>query len=249
MLTGGTLDKINNQAQGANAPWLQLTLQVVPAATPPSGGNLCGSDQGQTPTTKKVMIIWEENKSWIDQGEGTAEMPALDGDTQDAPYVNSLASNCAVVSNNQLPGEAGYQSYDHGSLGNYMAVATGDLSAYEGAPWSGDCAANSLGCTTNEPSIFSQGASWKAYAESMDSGCENHDGGGTFSSADSGGSENRGVLPQPPQSTGGLHQSGRVLDQRCGFQPQRCGTGQSALQRRDVRESTDHQLGDAQQSR
>jgi uncharacterized protein YjbI with pentapeptide repeats len=189
VLAGGTLDKINNQAQGLNAPSLRITLQVVPAATPSSGGNLCGSDQGQTPSTKKVMIIWEENKSWIDQGEGTAEMPALDGDTQDAPYVNSLASNCAVVSNNQLSGEAGYQSYDHGSLGNYMAVATGDLSAYEGAPWSGDCAANTQGCTTNEPSIFSQEASWKSYAESMDSGCENHDGGGTFSSADSGGSE------------------------------------------------------------
>ena len=194
VLTGGTLDKIDNQAQGANAPSLQLTLQVIPAATPPAGGNLCGSDEGQAPTTKKVMIIWEENKSWIDQGEGTAEMPAVDGDSQDAPYINSLASSCAVVSNNRLAGEAGYQSYDHGSLGNYMGVATGDLSAYEAAPWSADCianpvtAANAVGCTTNEPSIFSQGASWKGYAESMDTGCENHDGGGTFSSATSKGS-------------------------------------------------------------
>jgi phospholipase C len=85
----------------------------------------------------------------------------------DAPYINSLASECGLATN--------YHNVTHPSLPNYIAATSG-LALSDLDPYTSDCNPSS-DCTTNADGIFAQGESWKAYEESMPSNCERADVG------------------------------------------------------------------------
>jgi hypothetical protein len=64
---------------------------------------------------------------------------------------------------------ANYHNITHPSLPNYLAATSG-LSLASLIPFTSDCPPAGE-CTTDAPSIFAQGESWKAYEESMPSVC------------------------------------------------------------------------------
>jgi hypothetical protein len=83
------------------------------------------------------------------------------GNTSQAPYINSVASECGLATN--------YHNLSHPSLPNYVGATSG-LAVSSLTPFVPDC--NPTGsCVTSAPSIFGQGESWKAYEESMPSNC------------------------------------------------------------------------------
>jgi phospholipase C len=84
------------------------------------------------------------------------------GNTAQAPYINTLASQCGLATN--------YHNISHPSLPNYIAGTSGlGLSGIK--KFDSDCNP-SKHCSTSSPSIFGQGESWKAYEESMPSNCD-----------------------------------------------------------------------------
>lgn len=118
--------------------------------TEAGGPNPCGT-LGQSATKyTHVVWIWMENHSY----------EAIIGSAE-APYLNSLASDCGVATN--------YHNITHPSLPNYIAATSGlPLAAL--SPFDGDCNPKRK-CTTSARSIFAQVGSWKAYEESMPSNC------------------------------------------------------------------------------
>jgi phospholipase C len=90
------------------------------------------------------------------------------GNRSQAPYLNSLASECGLATN--------YHSISHPSLPNYLAATSGlsrgDLPLLSYL----DCHP-SLICRTSAPSIFGQGETWKAYEESMPANCDGSSSG------------------------------------------------------------------------
>jgi phospholipase C len=85
----------------------------------------------------------------------------------DAPYFNQVAAECGLASN--------YHNISHPSLPNYVAATSG-LAVDALSPFVSDCSPSGS-CRTNAPSIFGQGESWKAYAESMPTNCDRSDSG------------------------------------------------------------------------
>jgi acid phosphatase len=103
---------------------------------------------GAAPTGySHVIVIVEENHSLGQvQKQGT--------------YEAQLAASCGLAS--AMYGET------YPSLPNYMAMTSGNIpSGIAGH----DCQPGGS-CTSAKPSIFSQAASWKVYAESMPSNCD-----------------------------------------------------------------------------
>jgi hypothetical protein len=84
-----------------------------------------------------------------------------------APYINALAAACGLATN--------YHNVTHPSLPNYLAATSG-LTLASLMPFTPDCPPAG-DCATDEPSIFAQGESWKAYEESMPSPCDRSDAG------------------------------------------------------------------------
>ena len=125
------------------------------AASAATTAHPCGT-VSTAPTYKHVVWILMENHSYN----------TVIG-SSDAPYINSLASECGLATN--------YHNVTHPSLPNYIAATSGlDLASLD--PFTGDC--NPTGsCTTNTEGIFAQGESWKAYQESMPSNCDRSDAG------------------------------------------------------------------------
>jgi hypothetical protein len=117
-----------------------------PAAT--SSGP-CGTLTA-APTYTHVIWVWMENHSYSD----------IIGSTQ-APYINSLASECGLATN--------YHNLSHPSLPNYIGATSG-LAARDIKTFDSDCSPSKR-CSTSAPSIFGQGETWKAYEESMPSDC------------------------------------------------------------------------------
>jgi phosphatidylinositol-3-phosphatase len=107
---------------------------------------------------RHVVWIWMENHSYGD----------IIGNKSQAPYLNALASGCGLATN--------YHSISHPSLPNYLAATSGrghdDLPVLS---WL-DCSP-SVACDTSADSIFGQGETWKAYQESMPSGCARSNSG------------------------------------------------------------------------
>lgn len=102
------------------------------------------------PSYSHVIWIWMENHSYND----------IIGSSQ-APYINSLASECGLATN--------YHNISHPSLPNYVGATSGlGLSSLK--TFDNDCSP-SRRCRTSAASIFGQGESWKAYEESMPSNC------------------------------------------------------------------------------
>ena len=110
----------------------------------------CGT-LATAPTYSHVIWIWMENHSFGD----------IIGNTQ-APYINSLASECGLATN--------YHNISHPSLPNYIGATSG-LGLRSLKPFDSDCNP-SKHCSTSSASIFGQGETWKAYEESMPSSCD-----------------------------------------------------------------------------
>jgi hypothetical protein len=132
-----------------------LTLFGVPAtvAASPAGAAVSGPCGTMTsaPTYSHVIWIWMENHSYGD----------IIGNTSQAPYINSLASECGLATN--------YHNLSHPSLPNYVGATSG-LSVKQLKTFDSDCNP-SKHCSTSAPSIFGQGETWKAYEESMPGNC------------------------------------------------------------------------------
>jgi phosphatidylinositol-3-phosphatase len=117
---------------------------------------ICGT-MTRPPAYRHVIWIWLENHSY---GQ-------VAGDPAQAPFLARLARQCGVATN--------YHNLTHPSLPNYVGATSGLPLARLG-PFEGDCDPVP-GCTTGAASIFGQGESWRAYEESMPSGCFRSDAG------------------------------------------------------------------------
>jgi phosphatidylinositol-3-phosphatase len=153
--------KLRLMAATAAASMTIAGAAAVTAATAPAANAAgpCGS-VATAPTYKHVIWIFMENYSFSN----------IIGSSQ-APYENSLASECGLATN--------YHNISHPSLPNYLAATSGlSTSIFGGLPWTSylDCNPGIL-CETSAPSIFGQGESWKAYEESMPSNCDKSDSG------------------------------------------------------------------------
>jgi phospholipase C len=109
------------------------------------------------PVYKHVIIIMDENQSYSD----------IIGNTSQAPYINSLASECGLASN--------YHNITHDSLPNYLGITSG-VAYKKLLPFDGDCLPSSS-CHITTANLFSQASSWKEYAEGMPSNCYKSDSG------------------------------------------------------------------------
>ncbi|HEY2080696.1 MAG TPA: alkaline phosphatase family protein [Streptosporangiaceae bacterium] len=103
------------------------------------------------PAYSHVIWIFMENHSFGD----------IIGNTSQAPYINSLATECGLATN--------YHNISHPSLPNYIAATSG-LGGRQIKPFDPDCSPSKK-CSTSAPSIFGQGETWKAYDESMPANC------------------------------------------------------------------------------
>jgi phosphatidylinositol-3-phosphatase len=111
----------------------------------------CGTLALTSVSYSHVVWIWMENHSEEEIiGSGKA------------PYINSLASACGLASN--------YHNVSHPSLPNYIAATSG-LALASLRRFDSDCNPKRK-CSTSEPSIFAQVASWHAYEESMPKNCD-----------------------------------------------------------------------------
>ena len=143
---------------------LLLAAALVLAAIGPASGvaaNAAAGPCGTTstaPTYQHVIWIWMENHSLSD----------IIGNTSQAPYLNSLATECGLATN--------YHNISHPSLPNYLAATSGlSMSQLPVLSYT-DCSVSSV-CDTSAPSIFGQGETWKAYQESMPSSCDKSNSG------------------------------------------------------------------------
>ena len=125
-----------------------------PAAAAPGP---CGRTAAP-PAFRHVIWIWMENHSYGD----------IIGNRSQAPYLNSLASECGLAAN--------YHSISHPSLPNYLAATSGLSRGHLPLLSYLDCHP-SLICQSPAPSIFGQGETWKAYEESMPARCDTSSSG------------------------------------------------------------------------
>jgi phosphatidylinositol-3-phosphatase len=121
--------------------------QARPA--PSASSSPCGQVT-TAPTYKHVIIVMDENTSYN----------SIIGSSQ-APYINSLASECGLASN--------YHNITHVSLPNYLGITSG-LGFSKLLPFDGDCSPSSS-CEVTTNNLFHQAKKWKEYAESMPSNC------------------------------------------------------------------------------
>jgi len=135
----------------SGSPAAATSPPVVAAAGP------CGT-VAAPPTYRHVVWIWMENHSYGD----------IIGNKAQAPYLNTLASECGLATN--------YHNISHPSLPNYLAATSGrDRDGLPVLSWL-DCGP-SVVCDTSAASIFGQGETWKAYQESMPSNCARSNSG------------------------------------------------------------------------
>jgi phosphatidylinositol-3-phosphatase len=117
----------------------------------PASSGPCGT-VSTPPAYTHVIWILMENHSFGD----------IIGNTAQAPYINSLATECGLATN--------YHNLSHPSLPNYVGMTSG-LAQKQLKPFVPDCNPK-RNCTTSAPSIFGQGETWRAYEESMPSNCD-----------------------------------------------------------------------------
>ena len=122
-------------AGAAIAAAIFLTAFATPAA---AAMNPCGGTSPPPATYAHVVVIMEENLSYTNAIGSTK-----------APYLNMLASNCALATN--------FRNETHGSQPNYMAVTSGFATA--------------INTHTANHSIFEQVSSWNELEESMGGKC------------------------------------------------------------------------------
>ena len=122
---------------------------------PAASSSPCGTVT-TAPTYKHVIIVMDENTSY-NQIIGSSQ----------APYINSLASECGVASE--------YHNITHDSLPNYLSI-TSAIAFSKLAPYDDDCTPSSS-CEVTTNNLFHQASSWREYAESMPSNCYKSDSG------------------------------------------------------------------------
>lgn len=105
-----------------------------------------------------VIWIWMENRS----------LGNIIGNKSQAPYINSLAAGCGLATD--------YHSTTHPSLPNYLAATSGIAQGSLPATTYLDCNVSVI-CDMTVRSVFGQGETWKAYAESMPSNCDKSNSG------------------------------------------------------------------------
>jgi phospholipase C len=129
------------------------TVTGVMSASPVSAASRpCGTTSA-APAYRHVIWIWMENHSFGD----------IIGNRSQAPYLNSLATECGLATN--------YHVTTHPSLPNYLAATSGLAQARLPILSFADCNVSII-CRTSARSIFGQGETWKAYQESMPSACD-----------------------------------------------------------------------------
>jgi phosphatidylinositol-3-phosphatase len=136
--------------------WPAVMLATASAPTAAAATGPCGT-LTTAPAYSHVIWIWMENHSFGD----------IIGNTAQAPYINSLASECGLATS--------YHNLSHPSLPNYVGATSG-LSGSSIKTFDSDCSVSKK-CSTSAPSIFGQGETWKAYEESMPSNCAPSDSG------------------------------------------------------------------------
>ena len=128
------------------------------AARPADAAGPCGTTT-TAPTYRHVIWIWMENHSLGD----------IIGNTAQAPYLNSLASECGLATN--------YHNITHPSAPNYLAatsgVSQGSLPVFSFL----DCNESIVCNMSGSASIFGQGETVRSYEESMPSNCDTSDSG------------------------------------------------------------------------
>jgi phospholipase C len=134
----------------AGAGWAAVTSTTAAAPKAAAATGPCGTLTA-APTYSHVIWILMENHSYGD----------VIGNTSQAPYINSLASQCGLATN--------YHNLSHPSLPNYVGMTSG-LAGRSLKAFNPDCNPSKK-CSTSAPSIFGQGESWKAYEESMPATC------------------------------------------------------------------------------
>jgi hypothetical protein len=122
------------------------------ASNTTSGANAYCGTRGGTPSTTKLLVIWEEN----------ANASSVYGNPG-APGLNTYAADCGKAT--------GYTSLGHPNLPNYLEATSGI--PYNAAPWTTDRQASSATCRTPADNLFNQvgPARWKGYAQSMPTAC------------------------------------------------------------------------------
>ena len=130
---------------------------VMPASPASAASRPCGTTSA-APAYRHVIWIWMENHSFGD----------IIGNRSQAPYLNSLATECGLATN--------YHVTTHPSLPNYLAATSGLAQARLPILSFTDCNVSII-CRTSAPSIFGQGETWKAYQESMPSACDKSNSG------------------------------------------------------------------------
>jgi hypothetical protein len=125
--------------------WLAVVVAVAASFHGPGGQgaalaatNPCGLLPTPPVTYSHVVVIMEENLSYK-SAIGNAN----------APYLNMLASGCALATN--------FHNETHPSQPNYMAATSG--------------VATGVGVHTSNPSIYQQSATWNDLEESMGGNC------------------------------------------------------------------------------
>jgi phospholipase C len=127
------------------------------ASTATAASGPCGTATSR-PAYRHVIWIWMENHSLRD----------IIGNTAQAPYLNAIAARCGLATD--------YHVTTHPSLPNYLAATSGLSQAHLPVLSYLDCSVSFV-CDSSAPSIFGQGESWKAYAESMPSNCDKSNSG------------------------------------------------------------------------
>jgi phospholipase C len=112
-----------------------LTALAAPATAATSP---CGGVSSPPATYAHVVVIMEENLSYKNAIGSTK-----------APYLNMLASDCALATN--------FHNETHGSQPNYMAATSGF--------------ATGISVHSTNPTIFEQVSSWNEFEESMGGNC------------------------------------------------------------------------------
>jgi phospholipase C len=127
-----------------------LAAAAVAMAPAAAAAGPCGTAT-TAPTYSHVIWIMMENHSFGN----------IIGNTAQAPYINSVATECGLATN--------YHNISHPSLPNYVAMTSG-LAGRDIKGFDSDCSPSKK-CSTSAPSIFGQGETWKAYEESMPANC------------------------------------------------------------------------------
>ena len=147
---------------------LPITAAIVLAAVATATGVAASSPAAAAPgpcgtaTTPHIyhhiIWIWMENRS----------LGNIIGNKSQAPYINSLAAGCGLATD--------YHTTTHPSLPNYLAATSGIAQGSLPATTYLDCNVSVI-CDMTVRSIFGQGETWKAYAESMPSNCDKSNSG------------------------------------------------------------------------